>query len=627
MATTRVERRLTAILAADVVGYSRLMGCDEQGTLERLKAHRRELFEPLLAEHRGRIVKLMGDGALCEFASVVDAVACAVAIQQSMAGLEQDLPEAERIRLRIGINTGDVIIEGDDIYGDGVNVAARLEGLAEPGGICVSGWVHEEIARKLAVSFVPMGAQRVKNIATPVEVWRVVPGGGAARAEPMRQRRAFKPALAALALILAFGVSAGGWWWWNQNRESSRASGASLPTQPSIAVLPFSNLSGDPRWERFADGTTEDIITNLVRSPDLVVIARNSTMPYKGKPVDVRQIGKELGVRYMLEGSIQAEAGRVRVTAQLIDATSGSHLWAERFDRPEAELFAVQDEVGRNVATALGGWYGKLHEVRRMEARRRPASLEAYDLFLLGLEQKHQYTKASTQEAIRLLSRAVEIDPGFARAWLMLGIAYSLSAASGFVDDPLAAVQAYVECVRKAAALDPYDAHLMTHVGWVSALEGDQKGAEQAFDRALAMGTSDANALSSAAWALPLLFGKADEAVPIARRAMELDPAGVAGHTPALVIAQYIAGRYEEAVEASRLAPLDGGEMLMFYAMAQEQVGQVEEARKAAERIRTEFPSFTVENYIRDCPVTSPKAQAAIREGATKAGLMPVVTQ
>jgi len=619
----RVERRLAAILAADVVGYSRLMGCDEQGTLERLKAHRRELFEPLLAEHRGRIVKLMGDGALCEFGSVVDAVACAVAIQQSMAGREQDLPEAERIRLRIGINTGDVIIEGDDIYGDGVNVAARLEGLAEPGGICVSGWVHEEIARKLAVSFVSMGAQRVKNIATPVEVWRVVPGDGAARAKPVRRRLAFKPALAAaLVLVLAVAVGAGGWWW-----QQAGAGGSPLPTKPSIAVLPLANLSGDPRWERLADGTTEDIITDLARTPDLVVIARNSTMPYKGKPVDVRQVGRELGVRYILEGSIQAETGRVRVTAQLIDATSGGHLWAARYDRPEVELFAVQDEVARNVTTALGGWYGKLHEARRMEARGRPASLEAYDLFLLGLEQKHQYTKASMQEAIRLLSRAVEIDPGFARAWLMLGIAHSMAASSGFVDDPLAATRAYAECVKKAAALDPYDAHLMTQVGWISALEGDQKGAEQAFDRALATGTSDANALSSAAWGLPLLFGNADEAVPIARRAMELDPAGVGAHAPALVIAQYIAGRYEEAVAASRLAPLEGGEMLMFYAMAQAQIGQAEEAHKAAERIRTEFPSFTVENYIRDCPVTSPKAQVAIREGAAKAGLMPVVTQ
>jgi TolB-like protein len=313
-----------------------------------------------------------------------------------------------------------------------------------------------------------------KNIATPVEVWRDGPDGRPPRPPPVRRRLMFKPVLAA-ALALVLAVGAGGWWW-HQAREPDRADGSPLPSQPSIAVLPFANLSGDSRWERFADGTTKDIITNLARSPDLVVIARNSTVLYKGKAVDVRQVGKELGVRYMLEGSIQAEAGRVRVTAQLIDATSGGHLWAERYDRPEAELFAVQDEVARNVATALGGWYGKLHEARRVEARRRPASLEAYDLFLLGLEQKHQFTKASMQEAIRLLSRAVEIDPGFARAWLILGIAYSMSAASGFVDDPLAAMRAYVECVRKAAALDPYDAHLITHLGWVSAWEGDQKG-------------------------------------------------------------------------------------------------------------------------------------------------------
>jgi adenylate cyclase len=628
MGTARVERRLSAILAADVVGYSRLMGCDEQGTLERLKAHRRELFEPLLAEHRGRIVKLMGDGALCEFGSVVDAVACAVAIQQSMAGREQELPEAERIRLRIGINTGDVIIEGDDIYGDGVNVAARLEGLAEPGGICVSGWVHEEIARKLAVGFVSMGAQRVKNIAIPVEVWRVVPGGGTAHAEPVRRHRALKPVLAAaLALVLAVGVSAGAWWWY-QAREPDRAGGSPSLAKTSLAVLPFANLSGDERWERFADGITEDLITDLAQDSDLLVIARNSTQAYKGNAVDVRQVGRELGVRYVLEGSLQAGTGRVRLTAQLIDATSGGHLWAERYDRPEEGLFAIQDEVAQKVAAALGGWYGRLNEARRGEAKRRPpASLDAYDLYLLGTEQKHKFTRESMAEAIRLLARAVELDPGFARAWVTLGVAYSMAVLSGFVDDPVAANASYVEFVKKAAALDPNDSFTQTQIGCVRALEGDQKGAEAAFDQALALAPNDAVTLTVVAWNLPLVVGRADEAVRYGQRAMMLDPAAPAVHAPGLAIAQYIAGEYEEAVTTMRRAPLEGGEMLMYWAMAQAQIGHAEEAHKAAERIRTEFPSFSVEGYIRDFPVTAPPALAAIQEGATKAGLMPVVTQ
>ena len=397
---------------------------------------------------------------------------------------------------------------------------------------------------------------------------------------------------------------------------------AAAAWQALVAVLPLANLSGDPRWERFADGITEDLITDLARDPDLLVIARNSTLAYKGKAVDVRRVGRELGVRYVLEGSMQAAAERVRLTAQLIDAGTGGHLWAERYDRPEADLFAVQDEVAQSVASALGGWYGRLAKARREEARRKPpASLEAFDLFLLGLEQKHRYTRMSMQEAIRLFSRAVELDPGFARGWTMLGVAHGMAAASGFVDDPLAANRLWVEYIHKAADLDPFDAYTQSQLGGVRALEGDLQGAEAALDRALAMAPNDSSTLLVVAWFLPLIVGRAEEAVRHGQHAMALDPASPAVYAPALAVAQYVAGEHEEAVATLRRAPLEGGEMLLYWAMAQAQLGHIEEARKAAERIRTEFPSFTVDGYIRDFPVTAPEALAAIREGAAKAGL------
>jgi TolB-like protein/class 3 adenylate cyclase/Flp pilus assembly protein TadD len=623
MAAARVERRLAAIMAADVVGYSALMERDEDRTLARLKAHRRELVEPLIAEYQGRVIKLMGDGLLAEFASVVDATRCAVLIQRGMAEREAAVPEAERVRFRIGVNLGDVIRDEDgDLYGDGVNLAARLEQLAEPGGVMVSGTAYDHLQGKLELPLEFAGEQRVKNIERLVRAYRVRMDGKAIRSSSSRMRRVGRRATAAALGVFLLAAAAAGGWWWHQ------AGGSALPAKPSLAVLPLANLSGDPRWERLADGITEDIITDLARDPDLHVIARNSTMAYKGEAVDVRRVGQELGVRYVLEGSLQAEAGRVRVTAQLIDAATGGHLWAERYDRPEADLFAIQDEVARSVAGALGGWYGRLAEARRGEAKRRPpASLDAYDLYLLGLGQKHKYTKESMAEAIRLFSRAVELDPGFARGWTMLGLAYNLSVGSGFADDPSAANRLFVECTKKAAELDPFDPFTQAMLGSVRGLEGDLHGAEVAFDRAVALAPNDPNTLVAVTWSLPLIVGRAEEAVQHGRRAMALDPASPAVYAPALAVAQYAAGEYEEAVAILRLAPLEGGEMLMYWAMAHAQLGHVEEARAAVERIRSEFPGFTVEGYIRDFPVTAPPALAAIREGAAKAGLLPAATQ
>jgi TolB-like protein/class 3 adenylate cyclase len=345
---SRAERRLAAILAADVVGYSRLMGEDEAGTHARLRACRKELVEPLVTEYHGRVVKLTGDGALVEFGSAVDAIECAVAIQRGMAEHEAGEPDDRRLRFRIGINIGDVILEEGDIYGDGVNVAVRLEGLAEPGGICLARSVYNQVKGKLPVALEPMGKHHVKNIAEPVETYRVALDGVSvprpAAASRQASRRLLMPVVGAAAALVVLG---GVWHFWP---DAPPAEG-----RPGIAVLPFNNFGGDEATGRLADGITEDIITDLARFPDLDVIARNSIEVYKGKPVDVRRVGKELNVGYVLEGSIQRQGENIRVTGQLIDARSGAHVWSDRWDRPAEDVFAAQTEVAESVAAALGG--------------------------------------------------------------------------------------------------------------------------------------------------------------------------------------------------------------------------------------------------------------------------------
>jgi len=339
----RAERKLTAILAADVAGYSRLMGTDEEGTLAQLKAHRRALVDPKIAEHRGRIVKTTGDGMLVEFASVVDALRCAVEVQRGMAERNAELPQDKRIEFRVGINVGDIIIDGDDIYGDGVNVAAPLENLAEPGGICVSARVQEDAAGKLEIAFENAGEQRLKNIERPVRIYHVRPSGS-----PASQR----PSLP-------------------------------LPDKPSIAVLPFQNMSGDPEQEYFADGIVDEIITALSRFRSLFVIARNSSFTYKGKAVDVKQVGRELGVRYVLEGSVRKAANRVRITGQLVDAATGAHLWADRFEGGHEDIFDLQDRV---TASVVGEIAPKVEQAEIERAQRKPTeSLDAHDHYLRGM--------------------------------------------------------------------------------------------------------------------------------------------------------------------------------------------------------------------------------------------------
>ena len=370
----RVERRLAAILAADVAGYSRLIGADEEGTLARIKALRAEMIDPKIAGHKGHLVKSTGDGLLVEFSSVVDAVRCAAEVQTALAESNAPLPPDRRIEFRIGIHQGDIVVENGDIFGDGVNVAARLEGLAQPGGICVSARVREDAAGKLDLAFEDIGEQELKNITRPVRVYRVRPVG------------------------------------------ASRSAGEALPLpdKPSLAVLPFQNLSGDPEQEYFVDGVVEEITTTISRLPWLFVIARNSSFAYKGKSPDLRQVGRELGVRYALEGSLCKAGSRVRITGQLIDTTSGAHIWADRFEGPLDDIFELQDEVASRVAGAIEP---RLRSAEIERARRKPTeSLDAYDLHLRALAEFRKWTLEGWSEAIGLLGRALAIDPCYASA-------------------------------------------------------------------------------------------------------------------------------------------------------------------------------------------------------------------
>jgi adenylate cyclase len=556
--TARPERRIAAILAADVVGYSRLMERDEAGTLARLKIHRKEFVEPLIAEHRGRVVKLMGDGSLCEFASVVDAVACAVAIQRGMARREAGLPDTERFRFRIGANLGDVIVEGEDIYGDGVNVAARLEQLADPGGIVISGTAFDHLRGDLGCTFAFLGEQRVKNIERPVRAYRLTLGDDAQSPE--------RPALP-------------------------------LPDKPSIAVLPFDNLSGDEEQGYFADGIVEDIITALSKVSGLFVIARNSTLAYRGKTVDVRQIGRELGVRYVLEGSVRKSGERVRITGQLIDALSGAHIWAERFDGTLADVFDLQDRVAER---AVGAIEPTLREAEIERARRKPTeSLDAYDFYLRALPHLLTPTAEENCKALKLLERALAIDPDYAvalglKAWCHLN-AY-LRSWAGHGDTERTAGE---RAARRALASGQDDPTALASGGFVlSLLAHDHEAGLAALSRAVALNPNSALAFGASAL-VHCFAGEYDTAIEHGQRALRLSPFDPLGSRPliALAYANLFTGRHEAGAEyAARALQVNPG-MDVSHALVVAslvELGRLEEARAAAGRLMAAFPTFRI---------------------------------
>ena len=529
MATERVDRRLAAILAADVAGYSRLMGADEEGTLARLKAHRRELVDPKVKEHRGRTVKLTGDGALVEFPSVVDAVRCAVEIQRAMADRNAETPEDRRIAFRIGVNLGDVIVDGDDIYGDGVNIAARLEGLAEPGGICVSGTVHDHIGDRLPYAFEDMGEQNVKNIARPVRAYALRPEGPAASSRPELPARSSRLGRAIIGAAVAAALVAivGAWWFWPLAKPSppQAVAAASSVAPPlvaprlSIVVLPFANLSSDPEQQYFADGITEDLTTDLSRIAGMFVISRNSAFTYRSKPADARQIGRELGVRHALEGSVQRSGNQVRVNAQLIDAETGAHLWAERFDRDTGDLFAFQDEITRRIAITLNV------ELLNSEAARPTENPDAFDYILRGrAAQAKGGARENTAEAINLYERALALDPRSVDAQSRLAIALVSRGLSAAPEAEHADFERAEALINQALAAAPR--YPLAHVAKAQLFRA-QRRCEDAipeYEMALAVDRNLVGSLVSLAQCKFLTGGSDDESIRLTEQAIRLSP-------------------------------------------------------------------------------------------------------
>jgi TolB-like protein/class 3 adenylate cyclase len=590
----RVERRLTAILAADVAGYSRLMGQDEAGTLARLRDHRRELIDPKIAEHKGRIVKTTGDGLLVEFPSVVEAVACAVTLQVEMAERNAGTPEEQHIVFRVGVNLGDIIIDGDDIHGDGVNIAARLEAISEPGGICISGTVRDHIGDRLDLTLDDIGEQALKNIARPIRIYRV------RLAAPQRTPNAL-PIQTTAALA--------------------------LPEKPSIAVLPFQNMSGDPEQEYFADGMVEEIITVLSRIRWLFVIARNSSFTYKGKAVDVKQVGRELGVRYVLEGSVRKGGSRVRITAQLIDAATGTHLWADRFDGSLEDVFELQDKVTANVVGAIAP---KLEQVEISRAKRKPTeSLDAYDNYLRGVAGLHSVfegNKESVSEALRLFYRAVELDPEFAAAYGMAAWCYVLRMNYSWIADDAHEAAELERVARQATRLAREDAVALYTGGFaLTRVVGDLEASAALIDQALSLDPNLAAAWHLSGW-VRILLGEPELAIAHMAQAMRLNPLDplIFGMQNGTAAAHFLAGRYDEAsswAETALRTHANYAPALRIAAASHALAGRFAEAKKFMIRMRQIDSDLRVSKLAELAPFRRPEDLVRYAEGLLKAGL------
>ena len=513
-----MERRLTAILAADVVGYSSLMANEEVDTLERLKICRRELFDPAVAEFKGRIIKLMGDGALVEFASVVDAVQCAAAIQRRMAEHDPTVPEAQKIRFRIGVNLGDVIVEDDDLYGDGVNVAARLEGLAEPGGICISGTAFDHVFHKADVGFTSLGEQRLKNIPDPVRVYRVhldssKAGDVAPRSRRPITRTAVLSAIGIAALLIVLFAFASLFYWRNP----------AAPQRTSIAILPFANLSGDPKEDYVSDGITEDLITDLAKLSGVDVIARDSVFAYKGKPVVLADAARALSVRYLVEGSVRRVGEQLRINVQLVDMTNGKSVWADRFDRSAADLFAIQDDLRRELVSALG-IEPSATEAKRL-SRVPTANLEAYDNFLRGEQAARSGKRDGLQQALVFYDKAEELDPSFAEAFAFdarTTVNVWRANFNDIIQSALARKRAY-EKASIALKLDPDLSSPYAILGIMQVVDRRYEEAITSAERAVALSPGDAAAQIALGY-VQLFASNRAEASAAVESALRLDP-------------------------------------------------------------------------------------------------------
>ena len=580
-----MERRLAAILAADVVGYSRLMEQDEAGTLAAVADRRKAVLEPLLAKHRGRVVRLMGDGTLVEFSSAVDAVQCAVDIQKAMKEANAKLSSDRMIVLRVGMNLGDVAVDDGDLYGDGVNIAARLEALAEPGGIYLSAAMHQQVERLLPFAFRDLGNQALKNIARPVRVFCIA-----------------------------------------DDQEAGRAPGTgaptgrtfSLPSKPSVAVLPFANLSGDPEQQYFSDGITEDITTELSRFRQLFVIARHSSFQYRDDAIDVKRVGRELGVEYVVEGSVRRMGERVRITAQLIDAITGNHLWAERYDRGLKDLFSVQDDVVRTIVAILPG---RIEEAGSRSARRkRPENLAAYDYFLRGAEYHLMFDIAHNAAAREMFEKAIALDPDIAPAYAWLATQHMRD---WMLDQSVEAREQAFRLAERAVALDPNDSVCHMMFGYVCFYKRQFEDAELHLNQAMSLNPNDPNNAVTMGW-LCACLGRPDEGLNWMDKAYRLNPYPPPWYHSARGTVLYAARRYAEAVVvlkrvAASLEPWD----VTYLAASYGQLGLVEKIQPLIAEMHSLYPKFSIFQYVAGEPFRNADDIAHIRDGLSKAGLRP----
>ena len=584
MAEGEVRRKLAAILYADVAGYSRLTGADEEGTHKTLSAYL-DAMAAAIEGHDGRVVHYAGDAVLAEFRSVVAALACAVEIQKELGARNAEVPDERKVQFRIGVNLGEVIVDRDDIYGDGVNVAARLESLADPGGICVSGKVYEETRNRLEVAFEEMGAQSVKNITEPVPAYRVILAAGEAGSAASAAEQT--PALA-------------------------------LPDKPSIAVLPFQNMSGDAEQEYFSDGITEDTITELSRFTSLFVIARSSSFAYKGKSPNIQDVGRELGVAYVLEGSVRKAGTRVRITAQLLDTSNGAHVWAERYDRELEDIFAIQDEITEIIVATLPG---RLEALDLERAKRKATeNMAAYDYLLRGKDHHHRVTKEDNALALEMLDKTIELDPSFAQAYAWRACTLGQAWSRGFIEDPDWAWNQIGESLERARSLDEDDCEVHRLFADVHLIkrEFDQALAHQ--ERALSLNPNDPRMVSQHGEILTWM-GRADEGVEWQEKTLRLDPVSEDRRRGNLAQALFVARRYQDAIDTYKRVVSLTMQRHAYLAACHAYLDHGEDAKAHAAEVLKLAPDFSVHGHLEKLPYMNQADLVHHREGLLKAGL------
>ncbi len=631
MTTQEVKRKLTAILSADVKGYSRLMGEDEVGTIQTLNTYK-EVMANLIQQHHGRVVDAPGDNLLAEFGSVVDAVQCGVEIQKELKKRNTEIPENRRMEFRIGVNLGDVVEDGEQILGDGVNIAARLESLSEAGGICISGTAYDQVKHKLPVGYQYLGKQTVKNITEAVRTYRVLMEPEAAgkvigEEEPKPTKWSWKAVVVVAVMVLVAGGLIWNFYLRGSQTERARVEKMAfpLPDIPSIAVLPFVNMSGDPGQEAFADGVTENITTTLSKIPKIFVIARNSAMEYKGKPIDVKKVAGNLGVRHVLEGSIQKWGERIRITAQLIDATSGHHIWSEKYDREMRDLFALLDDVTRHIAVAL---QIKLTEGEQARVWHKDTeNLEAWALASQSWDLLARLTREDNAKAQELAEQAVKLDPQYGFAWSLLAYSYFNAARMGWCESPK-------EYFKKAIELNQKALRLNKDLFCATAMLGQILWSQGQYERAIEMGRRSIELGPNQSLTYVILSGilcyagEFEEAITLCEKAIRLHPFGRYSYLTTLARSYRMAGRYEEALALYRQllyrAQKEAFSPLAAYiglADVYSEMGRVEEAHTQASEILRINPNFSLEKWSKTEPFRDPKHLEKRLTALRKAGL------